>query len=41
MEIKQYLVNKFLETASIELIKQTIMDDKSLSPPSLSIPLLQ
>lgn len=31
MDIKQYLANKFLETASIELIKQTIVDDKSLS----------
>ena len=31
MDIKQYVKNKGLETASIELIKQAIQDDNSLS----------
>ena len=31
MDLKQYLTNKCLETASIELIKQTILEDSSLS----------
>ena len=31
MDLKQYVTNKCLETASIELIKQTILEDYSLS----------
>lgn len=31
MNIKQYVKQKGMETASIELIKQTILEDSSLS----------
>lgn len=32
MDFRQYIANKCLETASIELIKQTISEDAVLSP---------
>ena len=31
MNLNQYIANKCLETASIELIKQTIIEDKNIS----------
>ena len=31
MDVKQYVINKGMETASIELMKQVIQEDISLS----------